>query len=60
MKKYKNYIGVTILGIILFGCGFFAGRLEERAFSRDRLNFVSQYAILLEEENSMLHKYCRK
>jgi hypothetical protein len=60
MKKYKNYIGVAILGIILFGCGFFAGRLEERASSLDKLSFVSQYAILLEEENSMLYECCRK
>ena len=60
MKKYKNYIGVLALGAVLFWCGFLAGKIVGREVSLDKLEYVAQYAFLLEEENAMLHEHCRK
>jgi len=59
MRRYKNYIAVMVLGGFLFACGFYAGKQKERESLVERLTFVTQYAILLEEENSMLMNVCR-
>ena len=59
MRKYKNYIALMLFAGILFACGFYAGKQKERESLLEKLTFVTQYAILLEEENSMLMNICR-
>ena len=48
-----------VLAGFLFACGFYAGKQKERESLLERLTFVTQYAILLEEENQMLVNICR-
>jgi len=58
--KYKNHIIVAILGIILFGSGFYAGQSRERDTCYGKLKYVIQYAVLLENENSKIYERCKE